>query len=90
VATVFGWGLYGLRCVQYLFGEEAWKSFAFLQAAAVMAGAVLQTETVWTISEIVNGLMAVPNLIALIWLNPKVVQLCKEYREINKESRRLR
>ncbi len=68
-ATVLGWGLYGVRCAQYLLGEGAWKPFALLQAGVVVLGAVLQTGTLWTMSEIVNGLMAIPNLIALAALS---------------------
>ena len=90
VATVFGWSLYGGRFIQFLLGEGCWRTFVAFQTIMVIVSAVIKTETAWILAEIVNGLMAVPNLIALIWLNPKVVQLCKEYREINKESRRLR
>lgn len=80
IATVLGWGLYGARCAQYLFGGGVWKRFVVLQAVAVILGAVLQTETVWILSEIVNGLMAVPNLIALAALSPELFRLVKEYK----------
>lgn len=79
VATVLGWGLYGVRCAQYLFGEKAWKIFVFLQAGTVVLGAMLGTGTVWMLSEIVNGLMAIPNLIALALLSPELVKLTKEF-----------
>lgn len=79
IATVLGWGLYGVRCAQFLFGEKAWKAFVFLQAATVMVGAVLGTGTVWMLSEIVNGLMAIPNLIALALLSPELVRLTREF-----------
>ena len=80
-ATVLGWGLYGARCAQYLFGAGAWKKFAFLQAVTVVLGAVLETKTVWLLSETVNGLMAIPNLIALALLSPELFRLTKEYRK---------
>ncbi len=80
-ATVLGWGLYGARCAQYLFGAEAWKKFAYLQAVTVVLGAVLETKTVWLLSETVNGLMAIPNLIALALLSPELIRLTKEYRK---------
>ena len=80
IATVLGWGLYGIRCAQYLFGAEVWKRFALLQAAAVVLGAVLKTQTVWLLSETVNGLMAIPNLLALLMLTPELKRLTKEYR----------
>ncbi len=79
IATVLGWGLYGLRCSQYLFGSRVWKRFALLQAVAVVAGAVLKTGTVWLLSELVNGLMAIPNLIALGALTPELSKLTKEF-----------
>ena len=78
-ATVLGWGLYGARCAQFLFGAGVWKRFVWLQAAAVVLGAVLNTRTVWLLSETVNGLMAIPNLIALCALCPELVRLTKEY-----------
>lgn len=80
-ATVLGWGLYGARCAQYLFGENAWRPFVFFQAVTVIASSVLQTQTVWMLSEIVNGLMAIPNLIALAWLSPELRRLTKEYKK---------
>ncbi len=80
-ATVLGWGLYGARCAQFLFGDNVWKPFVFLQAIAVIVGAVLKTGTVWMLSETVNGLMAIPNLIALAMLSPELIALTNEYRK---------
>lgn len=82
VATILGWGLYGARCAQYLFGERIWRIYAQLQAAVVVVGAVMNTGTVWMIAETVNGLMAIPNLLALAWLCPELVFLTKQYRTI--------
>ena len=78
-ASVLGWGLYGTRCAQFLFGEQAWEFFAAAQTAAVVLGAVLKTETIWLLSELLNGLMDVPNLIALAALTPELSRLTKEY-----------
>lgn len=80
IATVIGWGLYGGRCAQYLFGDGVWKSFVLIQAVAVIVGSVLGTQTVWLLAESVNALMAIPNLIALAYLNPELVRLVKDYR----------
>ena len=80
IATVIGWGLYGLRCAQYLFGDHAWRKFVFIQSVTVVIGAVMNTGTVWMLSEIVNALMAVPNLIALIYLTPKLIALIHDYK----------
>lgn len=79
-ATVLGWGLYGARCAQFLFGNDVWKKFAILQSVCVVLGAVLNTGTVWLLSETVNGLMAIPNLIALAVLSPELSRLVKEYK----------
>ena len=78
-ATVLGWGLYGARCAQYLFGDSAWKIFAWLQGGTVILSALLKTGTVWLLAEIVNGLMAIPNLIALALLTPELIHILKSY-----------
>ena len=83
IATVLGWGLYGMRSAQYLFGQNVWRKFAFLQAGMVLLGAVMGTGTVWILSDIVNGLMAIPNLIALIFLCPELVQLTGVFKRLN-------
>ena len=77
-ATVLGWGLYGNRCAQYLLGERAWRPIALLQMAVVVLGAILETKSVWILSEIVNGLMVIPALIVMIVLAPKMRPLIKE------------
>ena len=79
IATVLGWGLYGARCAQFLFGDGVWKKFVLLQGGAVILGAVLKTGTVWLLSETVNGLMAIPNLIALGCLAPELWRLTKKF-----------
>jgi len=78
IATVLGWGLYGARCAQFLFGDGVWKKFVLIQGIAVVIGAVLKTGTVWLLSEIVNGLMAIPNLIALGALTPELCRLLRK------------
>lgn len=80
-ATILGWGLYGARCAQYLFGHSAWRPFVLLQAVTVVIGAVLGTGTVWLLAETVNGLMAVPNLITLLLLSPELARLTAEYKQ---------
>lgn len=78
-ATVLGWGLYGARCAQYLFGNKIWKTFSAVQALTVILGALLNTGTVWLMAEIVNGLMSIPNLIALTVLSPELSRLIIDY-----------
>jgi AGCS family alanine or glycine:cation symporter len=74
-ATVLGWGLYGIRCAQYLFGERNWKCFVYFQITAVVLGAVVDSGVVWLAAEILNGLMAIPNLVALFALTPVLRRL---------------
>ena len=81
LATVLGWGYYGLRCAQYLFGHNVYGIFVVMQVITVMLGAILKTGTVWLLAETVNGLMVIPNLIALMGLSPKFTQLIQEYKK---------
>ena len=78
-ATILGWSLYGLRCMQFLFGNKATKGFYFLQIAVSFGGALLNAPTIWRISEILNGLMILPNLTALIFLSPELIRLIQSY-----------
>lgn len=80
IATIIGWGLYGARCAEFLFGSRTWKKFAILQAGSVLLGSVLNTGTVWSLAETANGLMAIPNLIILFYLSPEVTRLIQSYR----------
>ena len=80
-ATIIGWGLYGTRCAQFLFGESAWRKFVWFQAGSVILGAVLSTGVVWSLSEIANGLMAIPNLIILLYFCPELVKLTVNYKK---------
>ena len=80
-ATVLGWGLYGGRCAQYLWGNRGWKGFVILQSVAVVFGAVMRTDAVWNAAETINGLMAIPNLIALAVLSPELHRLTIDYKQ---------
>lgn len=77
--TILGWSYIGERCWSYLFGIKTILPFRIFWVVAVYAGATAQLELVWAIADILNGLMAVPNLIALILLSPVVVGLTKSY-----------
>lgn len=79
-ATVLGWGLYGARCAQFLFGPGSWRYFAFAQILMVVLSAVLETGVIWSLAELVNGLMAIPNLIALVALSGKLRELTIDYK----------
>ena len=79
-ATILGWSFYGLRCAQFLLGPKVSAAFFLLQTGAVMWGAVLKTPQVWKMAEILNGLMAIPNLLTLILLSPELRTLTNSYK----------
>ena len=71
-STILGWSYYSERCAEFIFGEKIILPFRLLWIAAIPLGALAELETVWDIADVLNGLMAVPNLIALILLSPLV------------------
>ena len=79
-ATVLGWGFYGGRCAEFLFGKRGWYWFSAAQTGIVLLGAMGETGQVWLLSEILNGLMAVPNLIMLAALSPILRRLTIDYK----------
>lgn len=88
--TILGWSYYGERCYEFLFGVKGINLYRIVFVSMVLLGAFLKLEVVWIIADIVNGLMALPNLIALIILSPIVILETKkyfEYLKINEESK---
>ena len=81
--TVLGWAVYGERCVIYLFGDHAVKYFRIVFCLVAAAGCVMALNTVWLISDTANALMAFPNLIGILLLSPKIVQIIRE--EVQKD-----
>lgn len=77
--TLLAWSYYGERCAQYLFGERVVTPFRILWVLAIPLGANMSLGLVWILADILNGLMAIPNLIALLALSGVVVGLTKEY-----------
>ena len=78
-STVLGWNYYGERCVEYLAGVKGILPYRLFFVAMVGLAGFIKLEMIWTIADIVNGLMAFPNLIALVLLTPVVVQESKAY-----------
>lgn len=78
-STVLGWGLYGTRCIEFLFGSKIIKPFVIVYSLVAIVGATADLGMIWSIAETFNGLMAIPNLIALFLLGGTVVKLVKEY-----------
>ena len=80
-STIIGWGLYGTRCMEFLFGEKANKPFMLVYALVAIIGATMNFGLMWSIAETFNGLMVIPNLIAVFLLSGVVVKLVKDYFE---------
>ena len=78
-STILGWALYGTRCAEFLFGSKIIRPYQIIFCLVVVAGAVADLTLVWDISDTLNGLMSIPNLIALLLLSPVVIKLTREH-----------
>lgn len=78
-STTIGWGLYGARCIEFLFSEKVIRPFMVVYSLVAILGATANLGLMWSIAETFNGLMAIPNLIALFLLAGTVVKLTREY-----------
>ena len=79
-STIIGWGLYGSRCIEYLFSNgKVVRPFLVVYSFVSILGAKVDLGLLWDIADTFNGLMAIPNLIALLLLSGTVVKLVKEY-----------
>lgn len=77
--TILGWSYYGERCFEFLFGVKHLKIYRIIFITMVALGGFLKLELIWVIADIVNGLMALPNLIALLVLSPVIIKETKKY-----------
>jgi AGCS family alanine or glycine:cation symporter len=77
--TILGWGYYSERCLEFLAGTRAIQPFRLVWVAVVVIGAVATGGVIWTVADILNGLMAIPNLIGLLLLSGTVFRLTREY-----------
>jgi alanine or glycine:cation symporter, AGCS family len=95
-STLLGWAYYGERNMDRLFGRASVTPYRLLFIAAIFVGAVTELEVVWTFADIMNGLMALPNLIGLLLLSGLIVRETREFfanphwREITEHDRTLR
>jgi AGCS family alanine or glycine:cation symporter len=78
-STILAWSYYGEKCVEYIFGTGAVLPYRILWVVAVFIGAIGNLELIWLVADAMNGLMAVPNLIALLLLSPVIFKITKEY-----------
>ena len=78
-STILGWSLYGTRCIQYLLGLKAAKVYQLIFVLVVIVGSVASIDTVWDVADTLNGLMAIPNFVALFALSGVVAGLTREH-----------
>ena len=78
-STILGWSYYGERCCEYLFGAKGMLPYKIIFVSIVVVGPVLSLDLVWTISDILNALMAIPNLVAVLLLSGVVAKDTKYY-----------
>ncbi|MBE5886149.1 MAG: sodium:alanine symporter family protein [Lachnospiraceae bacterium] len=78
-STIIGWGLYGARCAEFIFSSKVVKPFMVIYSMVAIVGATVDLGLVWSIAETFNGLMVIPNLIAVLLLSGTVFKLVKEY-----------
>lgn len=77
--TILGWSYYSERCAEFLFGTSVILPFRIIWIVAIPAGAILSLDFVWLLADVLNAMMAIPNLIALLALSPLVFKLTKDY-----------
>ena len=77
--TIIGWNYYGERCWEYLFGTKTIKLYRIGYIAILASAVFLKLEAIWSLADIVNGLMAIPNLIALLGLSGVITAETKKY-----------
>ncbi|MCG8687272.1 MAG: sodium:alanine symporter family protein [Desulfobacterales bacterium] len=82
-STILGWFYYGSKCLEYIAGVKAVEAYKWVWAALTFVGATVSLDFVWNLSDAFNGLMAIPNLIALLALSPVIVALLKTYESKN-------
>ena len=86
-STILGWSYYGQRGIEYVFGLKAVPVYKVIFICAIILGCVGSLDLVWNISDTFNGLMAIPNLFAVILLHGQVVDEVKDYLKRRKEGR---
>jgi len=89
-STIIGWCYYGEKSMEYLWGEKVIKPYRVVWVLFVALGAFLKLDLVWNISDVFNGLMAFPNLVALLMLSPVIARETREYFTPKDERERLR
>jgi len=77
--TILGWGFYSERCLEFLAGVRPIRWFRLVWVAVVVVGATASFDLVWLVADILNGLMAIPNLLSLLLLSPVIFKITRDY-----------
>lgn len=85
--TMLGWSYYGERCGEFLFGVKIILPFRVVWVIAIFLGSLVKLDFVWLLADVLNGLMAIPNLIALLLLSPVIFQITHDYFSNDNEER---
>ena len=85
-STILGWYYYGERCAVYLFGEKVILIYKILWVAGVFAGSLLKLDLVWNLADLLNGLMAIPNIAAVLLLSGVIASETRKYRGVHLED----
>lgn len=86
-STVLGWAYYGEKCFEYLFGNKSIGAYRVVYTATVLIGAGMNLGLVWTIADIFNALMAIPNLIGLLFLSGVVVAETRSFKKLRAQEK---
>jgi len=82
-STILGWYYYGSKCLEYIAGVKAIDIYKWVWIVLVFFGAIFKVDIVWNLSDTFNGLMAIPNLIALLALSPVIFSITNDWEKKN-------
>ncbi len=85
-SSIIGWGLYGIKFTEFLFGKNAKKAFLIVFLLAQIPSAVFRADAVWVVAEIFNGFMIMPNITALLFLTNEIADICFFYKRKHRGS----
>ena len=80
-STILGWGLYGARCIEFIFGPKIIKPFMVVYSLVAIVGATMELGLMWSIAETFNGLMAIPNLLGLLLLSGTLIKILRNNKD---------
>lgn len=85
-STILGWCYYGEKCAAYVFGDGSAPIYRLIYVLSVMVGTIVSLDLVWLVADTLNGLMAIPNLIALVLLSGVIVKETKDFKARRKSG----